>query len=74
MTDLRPFRTRLSGKVVLRYGAAYSDLKFLAEYRQWFGDGTFTVAPGYKQQYTLHAYFGGITYPCVCAFSPVTEF
>ena len=23
---------------------------------------------GYKQQYMLHAYFGGITYPCVYAF------
>jgi len=78
VSDLQPFRTTLSGEAFLRYEddgmmifAADSDLKFLAESRHWFGDGTFKVAPvGYKQQYTLHAYFGGITYPCVYALLP----
>ena len=38
----------------------------MTEAKDWFGDGTFKVAPaGYVQQYTLHAHFDGVTYPCV---------
>ncbi|XP_069983740.1 uncharacterized protein [Penaeus vannamei] len=76
VSDPQPFRTTLSGETFLRYEddgmmifAADSDLKFLAESRRWFGGGTFKVAP-VKQQYTFHAYFGGITYPCVYALLP----
>ena len=46
--------------------AAEEDLKFLATYKDWFGDGTFKVAPPeYAQQYTIHGYFDGLTYRCV---------
>ena len=48
--------------------AADEDLRFLAYCRHWFGDGTFKVVPtGYSQQYTLHGYYDGMTYPCVYA-------
>ena len=66
-------RTTIEGEAFLRYEddnmlifAADSDLRFLAESLHWFGDGTFKVAPNdFYQQYTLHAYFQGKTYPCV---------
>ena len=50
---------------------ADSDLRFLAKCDIWFGDGTFKITPdGYVQQYTIHAYHDGITYPCVYALLP----
>ena len=73
--DLEPFRFTKSGKEFLRHQdeevvvfVTDEDLKFMAEAKDLFGDGTFKVAPpGYKQVYTLHAYYDGITYPCVYA-------
>ncbi|KAK3889025.1 hypothetical protein Pcinc_006901, partial [Petrolisthes cinctipes] len=76
--ELAPFRSTVSGDPFLRYEeeemvifSAADDLRFLAQSRHWFGDGTFKVTPvGYMQQYSLHAYYDGVTYPCVYALLP----
>ena len=70
--------TTQSGEEFLRYNedgmmifAANSDLQLLANADHIFGDGTFKITPyGFTQQYTLHAYHDGITYPCVYALLP----
>ena len=70
--------TTRSGEAFLRYNAngmmifaADSDLQLLANSDHAFADGTFTITPyGFKQQYTIHAYHDGITYPCVYALLP----
>ena len=71
-------RVTMHGDEFLRYEddnmyifAAESDLRFLANSKHWFGDGTFKITPnGFYQQYTLHAFFDGKTYPCVYALLP----
>lgn len=76
--ELAPFRTTISGDAFLRYEedgmvifASDDDLRFLAQSRHWFGDGTFKVTPvGYAQQYSLHAFHDGVTYPCVYVLLP----
>ena len=78
VSDLVPFRTSTHGEEFLRYDehgmmifATPGDLHFLAESHHWFGDGTFKVTPSeFKQQYTIHAYYDGMTYPCVYALLP----
>ena len=75
---LEPYRLTKEGQPFLRYEedgmmifASDDDIKFLSESSHVFGDGTFKIAPnGYVQQYTLHAYHEGITYPCVYALLP----
>lgn len=71
--DLTPFRSIVSGDAFLRHEggmlifASGGGLRFLAEARHWFGNGTFKVTPvGFKQQYNIHAYFDGVTSLCLC--------
>ena len=78
VSSLALHSTTQSGEEFLRYNedgmmifAADSDLEFLAIADHIFGDGTCKITPyGFKQQYTLHAYHDGITYPCVYALLP----
>ena len=51
--------------------AADKDIRFLAQCNEWHCDGTFKITPdGYYQQYTIHGYYDGVTYPCVYALLP----
>ena len=78
VNNLSLHSTTQSGEQFLRYNedgmmifAADSDLEFLANSDHIFGDGTFKITPeGFVQQYTIHAYHDGVTYPCVYALLP----
>ena len=73
IADIETYSRTHNGDEFLRYQdenmmifAAEEDLIFLASCKDLFGDGTFKVAPPeYVQQYTIHGYFDGLTYPCV---------
>lgn len=72
-----PLRTKASGDAVLRYEdgmmmfASDNDFRFLAQSGHWFGDRTSKVTPvGCNQQYSLHAFHSGVTYPYVFALLP----
>ena len=73
--DLEISKRTISGETFLRYEAedmavfaANCDLQVLRDSPHWFADGTFKVSPrDYTQQYTIHAFYDGVTYPCVYA-------
>ena len=76
--DLETSRRTVDGEEFLRYQtddmvvfAADCDLRELCNSQHWFADGTFKVSPrGFYQQYTIHAFLDGVTYPCVSALLP----
>ncbi|CAF4693799.1 unnamed protein product, partial [Rotaria sp. Silwood2] len=48
--------------------ATYKDITYLSQQEHWYGDGTFYTCPSiFYQVYSIHAYYDGISAPCVFA-------
>ncbi|CAF1250793.1 unnamed protein product [Didymodactylos carnosus] len=48
--------------------ASYNDIVYLSQQEHWYSDGTFYTCPSiFYQIYSIHAYYDGMSTPCVFA-------
>ncbi|CAF1390647.1 unnamed protein product [Rotaria sordida] len=48
--------------------STYNDIVYLSQQQHWYSDGTFYTCPSiFYQIYSIHAYYDGISTPCVFA-------